>query len=426
MANTTLTDKLMRSLPWLMRYPIWRLRELLRRMTDRVDFQELMVIVANHFEPGWDESFKVLDWKTQMARVDDWCNKARKIGQVIRDSDGRPFYHTYFYPAEQYNHSLIEKLAELQRDGFGEVEIHLHHGVKRPDNATNLRQVLDDFRYLLAEEHQLLSRKCGVGSPMYSFVHGNLALANSDGGRFCGVDSEMQILVDTGCYADFTLPSAPNQSQVPRINTIYQCGRELYDSLPHRSGPDLEVGVKPSLPVLFTGPLVFDWRRKVHGIPIPRIDDGALAGNYPLSLARLNRWRNANISIKGRPEWVFIKLYCHGFFPQDQSETIGESILRFWDVVLDFAEKSQKFNVHFVTAREAFNIAMAAIDDNQGNPGLFRDYQMKMIMNSSTDSFEGKGMVHGKDFSESKLDGERKDFVKGPNKIPIRRVEPSR
>jgi len=85
--------------------------------------------------------------------------------------------------------------------------------------------------------------------------------------------------------------------------------------------------------------------------------------------------------VAGRPEWVFIKLYCHGFFPQDQDETIGEPVHRFWDEVINFSEKSGQFRLHFVTAREAYNIAMAAVDGHQGNPHLYRDYQMKMIMN---------------------------------------------
>ena len=31
------------------------------------------------------------------------------------------------------------------------------------------------------------------------------------GGQACGVDNEMEILANTGCYADFTLPSAAKQ-----------------------------------------------------------------------------------------------------------------------------------------------------------------------------------------------------------------------
>ena len=116
---------------------------------------------------------------------------------------------------------------------------------------------------------------------MYGFVHGNLALGNSAGGRFCGVDEEMQILADTGCYADFTLPSAPDQSQVPRINDIYQCGGPLDKARPHRSGPSVRVGVRPQLPLIFTGPLVFNWSRRVKGLPVPRLDDGFARRQLP-------------------------------------------------------------------------------------------------------------------------------------------------
>lgn len=306
---------------------------------------------------------------------------AREIGESVRDCDGMPFRHTNFYPAEQYYPSLLEKLAELQSEGFGEVEIHLHHGVEKPDNATNLRQALMTFRDLLAEEHRCLSRLDGQGIPMYAFVHGNLALANSAGGRYCGVDSEMQILADTGCYADFTLPSAPDQSQVPRINAIYQCGSPFDQRIPHWSGPNLQRGHAPKLPLIFTGPLVFNWRRRLYGLPVPRLDDGALAENYTLDIDRLNRWADANIGIRGRAEWVFVKLYCHGFFPKDQDTVIGKVARRFWLESLEYAERTGKFKIHFATAREAFNIAMAAVDGCEGQPGDYRDYRLKPIMN---------------------------------------------
>jgi hypothetical protein len=384
--NVTYLDKLAWSLPWLLRYPLWRARELIRRATEKGGPQNLLFFVANHYEPGWAENGLILDWSTQMRRVEDWCRRARATGRAVRDTDGRPFRHTYFYPGEQYHRGLLEQLAELQAEGFGEVEIHLHHGVGEPDTAESLRQALTEFRDCLAEEHKCLSRPDGTGGPMYAFVHGNSALANSAGGRFCGVDSEMQILAETGCYADFTLPSAPDQTQVPRINAIYQCGRPLHEAVPHRTGPNLRVGETPTLPVLFTGPLVFDWRRRVRGLPIPRIEDGALAANYPLTLARLHNWRRARIGIYGRPEWIFIKLYCHGFFPHDQATIIGEPIRRFLSDVVELSEREGDFTVHFVTAREAFNIAMAAIDGHRGSPGNYRDYRLVQIMQAESAS----------------------------------------
>jgi hypothetical protein len=164
----------------------------------------------------------------------------------------------------------------------------------------------------------------------------------------------MQILAQTGCYADFTLPSIDSRAQVARINAIYQCGNPLSTRAPHRSGPDLKVGDEVTLPILITGPLVFDWHHQKPGLPVPRMDDGVLGEHYPLDLARLRNWQSAGISVR-----------------------------RFMESVLELSDKSGSFKVHFATAREAFNIVMAAIDGREGEPGEYRDYQLRQIMQGS-------------------------------------------
>src|SRR5262249_44762571 len=219
--------------------------------------------------------------------------------------------------------------------------------------------------------------------PKYSFVHGNFALANSRGGFACGVDDEMQILVETGCVSDLTLPAFPWPSQVPRINVFYERGHPLDEPVPHRSGPRLKVGRQPVLPLMITGPLVFDWKRRKQGIPVPRVEEGVLTANCTFNDRRFDLWRNANIAVEGRPEWVFIKLYCHGFFPGDEEATVGATARRFWTEVLELSERSKQFKVHFASAREAFNIALAAIDGHSGNPGQYRDYKLRQIRESN-------------------------------------------
>jgi hypothetical protein len=372
--------KLKWSLPWLARYPLWRAREVLRRMKDEGGPQHLIMLVANHFEPFWGERGVRASLSTQQARLDDWCAMAERIGMAVRDHEGAPFRHTMFYPAEEYHPALLKRMAELQRAGFGEVEVHLHHGVERADTAENLRRVLSEFRDTLASEHACLSRMDGAGLPMYAFVHGNLALANSAGGRCCGVDSEMQVLKETGCYADFTLPSAPDQSQVPRLNAVYQCGHPLDEAVPHRGGPDVRVGETPRLPLIFTGPLIFNWQRRVRGLPVPRLDDGCLVAHYPLDIPRFEGWRNARIGVLGKPDWIFIKLYCHGFFAQDQPAMIGEPARRFLETILELGAQTGSFKLYFTTAREAFNIVLAAADGRDGDPGQYRDYRLQQIM----------------------------------------------
>lgn len=365
-------EKLRWSLPWLLRYPAWRAREVGSRLGASNARQHLIFLVANHFEPATTSE--------GLMQLEKWCELARATGNSVRDHDGTPFRHTNFFPAEQYERRRLEMISALQAEGFGEVEVHFHHGVDKPDTAENTRLILKDFRDMLAGEHKCLSREKPTDSPKYAFVHGNWALGNSAGGKFCGVDSELQILADTGCYADFTLPSAPDRSQVPRINAIYQCDNPLTEARPHRSGPGLKVGDQPTLPIIFTGPLVFDWSRRVRGFPIPRIDDGALAQNYPLSPDRLDSWRSAHISVSGRPEWTFIKLYSHGFFEWDQDVMIGEQLKRFMAEVMELAEQTGRFKIHFASAREAFNMVMAAVDGCEGNPNTYRDYRLRQIM----------------------------------------------
>jgi hypothetical protein len=344
--------------------------------------------VANHFEPGYNVIPNdrgglgvELDWDTQMRRVDHWYDQARAIGEAIRDHDGTPFRHTNFYPIEQYNRRLLDRMAEMQGAGFGEVEIHLHHGVESPDNAENLRRTLVKYRDILANEHRCLSREDENDIPRYAFVHGNWTLGNSGNGFACGVDSELEILAETGCFVDMSLPSMPSRAQVSRINAIYQCGHPLNERCAHRSGPSLKVaGAQPKLPVILCGPLVFDWEGRRQGLPLPKVDNGALTSNYPMNLARFDRWRHARIVVEGRPEWVFVKVYCHGFFDQDQPALIGDKMRVFLQEVLEFSEKSGEFKLHFASAREAFNIVMAAVDGKSGNPNSYRDYKLREIM----------------------------------------------
>jgi len=375
-SNPDTLTKFLWSFPWLVRYPAWRVKEIARRISKPETQTHVIVMVANHYEPGLGEQ--------AVRRIEGWWKQARELGNAVRDHDGTPFRHTNFYPAEQYDHQLLELLSGMQREGFGEVEVHMHHGIDEPDTPENTRRMLAGFRDVLVDEHRCLSRDKKTGAARYAFVHGNWALANSAGGRFCGVDNEMEILAETGCYADFTLPSAPDESQVPRINAIYQCGRPLHEPKPHRSGPDLKVGDNPALPVIVDGPLVFDWSRRKAGLPVPRVDDGAMAANYPLSVERFNRWRGANIGVRGRPDWVFVKLYCHGFFPWDYDQMIGEPVRVFWSEVMELAERTGQFKLHFASAREVFNMIMAAVQNQSGDPGLYRDYSLIQVMDDNS------------------------------------------
>jgi hypothetical protein len=342
-------------------------------------FRHLVIALADHFEPSISHKGGYAEKSEQVRRLHRWCSEYPKLVDPWRDSDGYPFRHTYFSPAEQYDPELVNTLANHCHEGWGEVEIHLHHGVEKPDNSVRTRELLESFRDNLATDHGCLSRDSEAGSPKYAFVHGNFALANSAEGRCCGVDDEIQILSDTGCYADMTLPSAPNVSQTSKINALYEPEAPLSRRAAHRWGRDLVVGRRPEqFPLILQGPLAFGW--KPNGtIPRPYIENGAISDRTLPTLDRLERWESAGISVKGREDWVFIKLHCHGMDPDDRESMLGKPMREFLETVTRVSKESGEFALHFVTAREMSNIALAACDGRQGNPGDYRDYKLKLI-----------------------------------------------
>ena len=370
-------EKVRSTLPWLPDF-VWQLCA--RRRPD-VYPVHLIIGVADHFEPAIQPEAVTIyaDRAEQERRVEYWCRQYQAAVERWPDDDGRPFRHTYFYPAEQYDAALIDRLEKHCRAGWGEIEIQLHHGVTAPDNADNTRRAILEFRDALAVRG-CLSQLDGDGPPRYAFVHGNWALANSAQGRFCGVDDEMQILSETGCYADFTLPSAPSSAQVSKINALYECGAPLDEPVPHRRGRDLQCGRPPKIfPLIIQGPLMLNLGRRKHGWPFPGVENGEMTSANPPTTERLRLWQEAAITVHGCPEWVFIKLHCHGMDPRDEQVMLGSPIQQFLRELVGRSQRQDKYLVHFVTAREMVNIALAACDGRSGNPGQYRDYRFQLI-----------------------------------------------
>jgi hypothetical protein len=339
----------------------------------------LIIALADHFEPAIvpEDGQKRAPRAEQERRLEWWTQEYPKVADNWRDHDGRPLVHTYFYPAEQYDEGLLETLAGHCHAGWGEVEIHLHHGIPHPDTADNTRRVITEFRDQLAFRHHCLAVEEGSTSPRYAFVHGNFALANSAGGRYCGVDSEMQILSDTGCYADLTMPSAPwDSAQIKKINSVYECALPLNHIAPHRQGRDLVAGHVPKkFPLIVQGPLIIDLKR-AFCLGRPAFDNGTFTRAMPPTIHRLSLWKQAHVSVQGRPDWLLIKLHCHGMDPTQKDALIGDSFRAFLAELVGGAA-DRKETLHFVTAREMTNILLAACDGRDGNPGDYRDYRFK-------------------------------------------------
>jgi hypothetical protein len=339
----------------------------------------VLIAVADHFEPTFAMYNRRNQLSQQREKLSRWCHRYPAAVTEYRDAEGFPFRHSYFLPAEDTDESLLPMLVEHCEEGWGEIEIHLHHGVDQPGNAAETRRVLTDFRDLLVR-YRCLSQEAPGGPARYVFVHGNWCLANS--GKYCGVDEELQILAETGCYADMTLPSAPDPSQITKMNSLHECTLPLHSRAAHRKGRDLTVGRPPkTFPIIIQGPLSVYLGRDRRGIYRPRLDNAELSVSFPGSLERLVRWARTGISVRGNPDWIFVKLHCHGMDPKDSDALTGDIQRKF---LKEITENSQDLGVslHFVTAREMVNIALAACNGREGNPADFRDYRFKLIRGS--------------------------------------------
>lgn len=315
----------------------------------------VFLAVCDHYEPEWGEP----DRQTALGRVAEWRREyPRRLG-AFRDVDGRPPRHTFFFPQDQYQPAYLDVLAELVAAGYGDVDVHLHH---HDDTEAGLREKLAGFRDALFHRHGLLRRDPQTGRIVYGFIHGNWALCNSRrDGRWCGVDHELPILLDTGCYADFTFPSAPSDTQPRTINSLYYAQDIPGRRAAHEFGGRATLGREPAADSLLMvqGPLLFDWGRRKWGL-LPRVENGDLLGNHPPSRARLELWLRAGVHVAGRPDWRFIKLHTHGCKPANQAMLLGEPFARFHADLAALHAQQPNFRYHYVSAWELAQLIHAA------------------------------------------------------------------
>jgi hypothetical protein len=321
-----------------------------------------MFCVCDHFEPLWAGA----TLETALSRVRTWRERYPALASEFRDADGRPPRHSFFFPGEQYHPRFLDELGGLARLGLGEVELHLHHD---RDDAPGLRRALVDHLAAFAA-HGHLAREAD-GRIRYGFVHGNWSLANArKDGRWCGVDAELPLLFDTGCYADFTFPSAPDETQPRIVNRLYWPTGDLSRARAYDSGEPARVGRAFDDRILMVeGPLAI---RRRPGSLAPRIENAALAADDPPTRARVAAWIAQGIHVAGRPDWVFVKVHTHGAPEANAACLLGEPGRVLHSALAERARDG--WQLHYVTARELYNIAMAAMRGERGDPGELRDY----------------------------------------------------
>lgn len=330
--------------------------------------KHLLFCFVDHFEPQFERPA----YEVECSRVARWREGYAKLCENRRDADGRPPIHTFFYPEEEYRPEHLDPLVELCRMGLGEIEIHLHHD---NDTEAGLREKLRRFTRQLVDRHDALPVDAVTGQPLWAFIHGNWSLDNSrPDGRWCGVNNELVVLREEGCYADFTLPASPSACQTTTINKIYYATDDCDKPKSHDTGVRVRVGGTPSGDLMIIqGPLGFMWKSRKLGV-IPRVENADVRTTSPPTTDRVDAWVDTGIHVEGRPEWVCVKIHTHGAPERDVETLLGDRMRRAFDHLETKYNDGKNWKLHYVSAREMYNIIKAAEAGREGDPGAFRDF----------------------------------------------------
>jgi hypothetical protein len=308
---------------WLPGY----LRNRLARWTSSENGPErVWLAIADHYEPfvyGVDEG------KAQ-ERVSLWVRHWPQIAGRYRDSNGRPPKYTFFYPEEEYRPHLIDALEKMTRAGIADVEMHIHHDGEGQQNFVDR---MGGFQETLFQRHGLLRKH--EGKIAFGFIHGNWALDNSlPNGRWCGLNNEITLLQELGCYADFTMPSGASPTQARVVNAIYWAVDDpsrpkSYD----RGRPFVPGGPRDGL-LMIPGPLGVRWAERL----VPRIEKGEVACYDLPSRYRVRRWLDLAPRVGND---IFIKLFAHGTQERNSSVLLPGGLEALFEAVQSECDSRQ-------------------------------------------------------------------------------------
>lgn len=333
---------------WLAPY----LKDRLRRAVRPTKPKRAWVLFADHFEPLG----RSLSAAEALRKVAAWSERWPRIAEdAPTDAAGQRPQYTFFYPQEEYRHELLEGIAQTVRLGVGDVEVHLHHDNEQRESF--IRKVTE-FCHRLTDDHGLLRQQ--DGRTVFGFIHGNWALDNSrPDGKRCGLNGEIALLRDLGCYADFTMPSLPSATQGRVVNQIYWCTNHP-DNRPRSFDRGIEAtvgGGRRGDLLMITGPVGIRFGERL----LPRMETGEIAGYDLPTPARVRRWFDLAPSIG---EDLFLKLYTHGADDRNMEPLLDHGLANLYRWLAEEMNR-RGIEMHWATAWQMYQAAEATM---QGRP----------------------------------------------------------
>jgi len=368
--NSVLSTLHKKGLQYWLPYYLWKsVCKNIRKIDVNMPVHVVLCIV-DHYEPFYSG----VDFERARYRVQSWMNGYPKMADKHYDADGRSPQHTWFYPPH-LDHIFLEDLVYLCKQGFGDIEMHLHHNHMHPfpDTSRSLRQkilncIADYSRYGIFCQPD--------GSKRFAFIHGDWSLDNSLGKDICGVNNEIQILKECGCFADFTFPSL-GKSQPMFVNEIFYANDDPLKPKSYNWGKRVCVNGKNNVDLMMIqGIIGLRWKSRVHKY-LPSIEASNIGATDLPSPSRLDYLVKNALRVHGNSRFLFIKLHTHGCRESDFDCLFGEYADKMFDYLEQNYNDGKHYILHYVTAREMYNLIKAAEDGHDGNPNKFRNYVIK-------------------------------------------------
>ncbi len=326
--------------------------------------KHLIFIMVDHYEHGT---------KSDSAEGNrQWCEKFRTISDKYRDDFGNRFRYTWFYPYDQHVDEIVRDLSQMAFEGYGEIEFHWHIGTREEHDMTlenHSDKVAEAVRWF--QQYGAMITDEETPRTAFAYIAGVWDLDASRKPLSHGLTNQIEVLQRNGCYADFTFSTIDTAAQPSKINSIYYVKDDPSQPRSHDTGVDVEVG-KPveDAFMIFEGPIGIDRRGK--------LEFGAVESDPRFRPDRIPKWLEANIHVKGRPEWVFVKVYSHG--AQSQKTVIDHDMAWMLQELKDYTSQ-RGIKLHFMTTREAYNVVKAAEAGRTGNPEDYRDFRIPKYRN---------------------------------------------
>jgi hypothetical protein len=318
-----------------------RIEEVFHRINSPV---HVYIAVCDYFQPfSGNASQEIAE-----HRVVTWCKEYSRLAKLHTDSSGKFPVHSLFYSEEDYNPQLLDRLYRPYKENLTDIEIMLPVA---NEPADRFRRKLEEFRDVLFHHHGYL-RKGADEKICYGFSYGvKPPYAYTTEHHLSNTYNRIKILIDTGCFADFTCYI--NRHGKKKLTTS---NSNIHSENENRTGSLSSIlpqdwTIKNLLTIQDPG--VFKWNTGTLRI-FPFFENGEISAIKKFLPFRADLWLQNCIGIETQVKHLFVKLHTFGGLDQNIRYLLGEHGLHLMWNYIEKLCSSNNFVLHYVSAWEMF------------------------------------------------------------------------